>query len=118
MAKLRHGLIPGTDDLACDDGITARPPGTRHVAAAVTVLARRWHRPDLDMRPISTADGRARPAVAGPRSRTLLSPVAGGLGPSSEAVPFVAGAVRAVFGGAPTRPVRVSSAGEHARAHA
>ena len=122
VGKVRYGLMLREDGIAYDDGTTARLTETHFVmttttANAVTVFrnlefARQCLWPDLDVHLISTTDGWAQFAVAGPNSRALLSKVVDGLDLSNEAFPFMACAECTVFGGTPARLFRISFSGE------
>ncbi len=122
VGKVRYGLMLREDGFAFDDGTTARLSETHFVmttttANAVTVFrnmefARQCLWPDLDVHLISTTDGWAQFAVAGPNSRALLSKVVDGLDLSNEAFGFMACADCTVFGGTPARLFRISFSGE------
>ena len=122
VGKVRYGLMLREDGIAYDDGTTARL-GENHfvmtttTANAVTVFrnmefARQCLWPDLDVHLISTTDGWAQFAVAGPKSRELLSKVVDDLDLSNEAFPFMACTECTVFGGTPARLFRISFSGE------
>lgn len=122
VGKVRYGLMLREDGIAYDDGTTARLSETHFVmttttANAVTVFrnmefARQCLWPDLDVHLISTTDGWAQFAVAGPNSRALLSRVVDDLDLSNDAFPFMACASCTVFGGTRARLFRISFSGE------
>ena len=122
VGKVRYGLMLREDGFAYDDGTTARLSETHFVmttttANAVTVFrnmefARQCLWPDLDVHMISTTDGWAQFAVAGPNSRALLSKVVDNLDLSNEAFPFMACSECTVFGSTPARLFRISFSGE------
>ena len=122
VGKVRYGLMLREDGIAYDDGTTARLSETHFVmttttANAVTVFrnlefARQCLWPDLDVHLISTTDGWAQFAVAGPNSRALLSKAVDSLDLSNEAFPFMACTECTVFGGTPARLFRISFSGE------
>ena len=122
VGRLRYGLMLREDGAAYDDGTTARLSETRYVMTTTTAnaglvfrnleFARQCLWPDLDVHLISTTDGWAQFAVAGPRSRALLVRAVDGLDLSNEAFPFMACAECTVFGGTPARLFRISFSGE------
>ena len=123
MGRVRYGLMLREDGVAYDDGTTARLAEHHYVmttttANAVTVFrrlefARQCLWPDLDVHLISTTDGWAQFAVAGPKSRRPAAQ-GGGRGPrlSNEAFPFMACGEVTVCGGTPARLFRISFSGE------
>ena len=120
VGKVRYGLMLREDGIAYDDGTTARLTDTHFVmttttANAVTVFrnlefARQCLWPDLDVHLISTTDGWAQFAVAGPKSRALLEKVVD-IDISNEAFPFMACGPCRVFN-VPGRLFRISFSGE------
>ena len=122
VGKVRYGLMLREDGVAYDDGTTARLSENHFVmttttANAVTVFrnmefARQCLWPDLDVHLISTTDGWAQFAVAGPNSRPLLQKVVDDLDLSNDAFPFMACTECTVFGGTPARLFRISFSGE------
>ena len=122
VGKVRYGVMLRDDGFMYDDGTTARLSETHFVmttttANAVTVFrnmefARQCLWPDLDVHLISTTDGWAQFAVAGPNSRALLSKVVDDLDLSNEGFPFMACAECTVCGGTPGRLFRISFSGE------
>ena len=125
VGKVRYGLMLREDGIAYDDGTTARL-GENHfvmtttTANAVVVFrrmefARQCLWPDLDVHLISTTDGWAQFAVAGPNSRKLLRKVVDADHDiSNEAFPFMACGEVTVCGGMPARLFRISFSGEMA----
>ncbi|MEI4234320.1 sarcosine oxidase subunit alpha family protein [Roseovarius sp. D22-M7] len=125
VGKVRYGLMLREDGVAYDDGTTARLAEHHYVmttttANAVTVFrrlefARQCLWPDLDVHLISTTDGWAQFAVAGPKSRDLLRKVVDAdQDLSNEAFPFMACGAVTVCGGTPARLFRISFSGEMA----
>ena len=123
VGKVRYGLMLREDGIAYDDGTTARLAETHFVmttttANAVTVFrnmefARQCLWPDLDVHLISTTDGWAQFAVAGPNARKLLAKIVDdGFDLSNEGFPFMACAALTVCGGTPARLFRISFSGE------
>ena len=123
VGKARYGLMLREDGIAYDDGTTARMGEHHYVmttttANAVTVFrrlefARQCLWPDLDVHLISTTDGWAQFAVAGPNARNLLRKVVDEAHDlSNEVFPFMACAEVTVCGGTPARLFRISFSGE------
>ncbi|PWE33794.1 sarcosine oxidase subunit alpha [Maritimibacter sp. 55A14] len=123
VGRVRYGLMLREDGIAYDDGTTARLGENHYVmttttANAVTVFrnmefARQCLWPDLDVHLISTTDGWAQFAVAGPNSRNLLRKVVDAAHDiSKDAFPFMACAEVTVCGGTPARLFRISFSGE------
>ena len=122
VGKVRYGLMLREDGIVYDDGTTARLSETHFVMTTTTAnavlvfrnleFARQCLWPDLDVHLISTTDGWAQFAVAGPNSRALLSKVVDDLDLSNEAFPFMGCAECTVFGGTPARLFRISFSGE------
>ncbi len=123
VGKVRYGLMLREDGIAMDDGTTARFSETHFVMTTTTANAgpvfrhlefcRQCLWPDLDVHLISTTDGWAQFAVAGPRSRDLLRKI---VDPdhdiSNDAFPFMACGELTVCGGTPARLFRISFSGE------
>ena len=122
VGKVRYGLMLREDGTAYDDGTCARLSETHYVMTTTTAnagtvfrnleFARQCLWPSLDVHLISTTDGWAQFAVAGPNSRALLSKVVDGMDLSNDAFPFMACAQCTVFGGTPARLFRISFSGE------
>ncbi|MEM9441861.1 MAG: glycine cleavage T C-terminal barrel domain-containing protein, partial [Pseudomonadota bacterium] len=123
IGKTRYGLMLREDGIAFDDGTTARLGEQHYLMTTTTANAALVFRhlefcrqclwPDLDVHLISTTDGWAQFAVAGPNSRQLLQKI---VDPShdisNEAFPFMACAELTVCGGTPARLFRISFSGE------
>ncbi|MDE0209219.1 MAG: sarcosine oxidase subunit alpha, partial [Boseongicola sp.] len=122
VGKVRYGLMLREDGICYDDGTTARLSESHFVMTTTTAnavpvfrnleFARQCLWPDLDVHLISTTDGWAQFAVAGPNSRALLSKAVDDLDLSNDAFPFMACAECSVFGGTPARLFRISFSGE------
>jgi len=122
VGKVRYGLMLREDGIAYDDGTTARLSETHFVMTTTTAnavlvfrnmeFARQCLWPDLDVHLISTTDGWAQFAVAGPNSRALIAKVVDDLDVSNDAFPFMACTNCTVFGGTPARLFRISFSGE------
>ena len=123
VGKVRYGLMLREDGIAYDDGTTARLGESHYVMTTTTAnaglvfaqleFARQCLWPGLDVHLISTTDGWAQFAVAGPNSRNLLIRI---LDPehdiSNEAFPFMACGEFTACGGHPVRLFRISFSGE------
>ena len=125
VGKVRYGLMLREDGIAYDDGTTARLGENHFVMTTTTAnavlvfrrleFARQCLWPGLDVHLISTTDGWAQFAVAGPNSRNLLSKVVDApFDLSSEAFPFMACSELTICGGTPARLFRISFSGEMA----
>ncbi len=123
VGKARYGLMLREDGIAYDDGTAARLSENHFVMTTTTVnaalvfrrleFARQCLWPNLDVHLISTTDGWAQFAVAGPNARKLLSKVVDSpLDLSNESFPFMACANLSVCGGTPARLFRISFSGE------
>ena len=123
VGKVRYGLMLREDGICYDDGTTARMDEDHYVMTTTTAnavlvyrnleFARQCLWPDLDVHIISTTDGWAQFAVAGPKSRDLLRKVVdGSFDLSNEAFPFMSCGKVTVFGGTPARLFRISFSGE------
>ena len=86
VGKTRYGLMLREDGIAMDDGTTARLGDEHHYVMTTTTanagpvfrhleFCRQCLWPDLDVHLISTTDGWAQFAVAGPNSRNLLQKI-------------------------------------------
>ena len=125
VGKVRYGLMLREDGIAYDDGTTARLGENHFVMTTTTAnavlvfrrleFARQCLWPGLDVHLISTTDGWAQFAVAGPNSRNLLSKVVDApFDLSNEAFPFMACSELTICGGTPARLFRISFSGEMA----
>ncbi len=122
VGKVRYGLMLREDGYAYDDGTTARLSETHFVMTTTTAnavlvfrnmeFARQCLWPDLDVHLISTTDGWAQFAVAGPNSRRLLEKVVDDFDLSNDAFPFMACAELTICGSTSARLFRISFSGE------
>lgn len=121
IGRLRYGIMLGEDGFIIDDGATARlgehdyfMSTTTANAASVLAFAERllqtaWR--DLEVHVTTTTDQWAAFAVAGPKSRALLSSLAPDADLSATAMPNNA-FVEAVIADVPVRIHRMSFSGE------
>jgi heterotetrameric sarcosine oxidase alpha subunit len=125
VGKVRYGLMLREDGIAYDDGTTARLAENHYVMTTTTAnavlvfrrleFARQCLWPGLDVHLISTTDGWAQFAVAGPNARKLISKIVDdGFDLSNEAFPFMACGALTICGGTPARLFRISFSGEMA----
>ena len=125
VGKVRYGLMLREDGIAYDDGTTARLGENHFVMTTTTAnavlvfrrleFARQCLWPGLDVHLISTTDGWAQFAVAGPNSRNLLSKIVDApFDLSNDAFPFMACSELTICGGTPARLFRISFSGEMA----
>ncbi|MFT4717167.1 MAG: heterotetrameric sarcosine oxidase alpha subunit [Paracoccaceae bacterium] len=123
VGKVRYGLMLREDGIVMDDGTTARLGENHFVMTTTTANAvgvfrhmefcRQCLWPGLDVQMISTTDGWAQFAVAGPNARNLLSKIVDKeIDISNEAFPFMACGEVTVCGGTPARLFRISFSGE------
>lgn len=123
VGKVRYGLMLREDGMVMDDGTTARFSDTHFVMTTTTANAgpvfrhmefvRQCLCPEMDVHLISTTDGWAQFAVAGPNARKLLQKVVDADHDiSNEAFPFMACGEVSVCGGTPGRLFRISFSGE------
>ena len=123
VGKVRYGLMLREDGIAYDDGTTARLGKNHFVMTTTTAnaalvfrrleFARQCLWPGLDVHLISTTDGWAQFAVAGPNARKLLSKVVDTpFNLSNEAFPFMACGLLTVCNGTAARLFRISFSGE------
>ncbi len=121
VGKVRYGLMMREDGIVMDDGTTARLRENHFIMTTTTAnagpvfrhmeFARQCLWPGMDVHLISTTDGWAQFAVAGPNARNLLSKIVD-MDISNEAFPFMACAETTVCGGTPARLFRISFSGE------
>ncbi len=121
VGKVRYGLMMREDGIVMDDGTTARLGENHFVMTTTTANAgpvfrhmefcRQCLWPGMDVHLISTTDGWAQFAVAGPNARKLLEKVVD-IDISNEAFPFMACGETTVCGGTPARLFRISFSGE------
>ncbi|WP_433461607.1 FAD-dependent oxidoreductase [Spirillospora sp. CA-128828] len=117
--RCRYGVMCGTDGMIVDDGVVARlGPDRFHLttttgnAARVLDWLEEWLQtewPDLRVRCTSVTDQWAVVALAGPRSRDVLTALAPGL--DAGAFPFMS-LREADVAGLPARIFRISYSGE------
>ena len=122
VGKVRYGLMLREDGLLYDDGTCARLAEDHYVVTTTTAnaglvyrqmeFARQGLWPDLDVQLISTTDAWAQIAVAGPKSRALLSRIVDDTDLSNEAFPFMACAALTICDGLRARLFRISFSGE------
>ncbi len=122
VGRVRYGLMLREDGHAWDDGTCARMGETHYIVTTTTAnagpvyrhmeFARQCLWPELDVTLISTTDAWAQIAVAGPRSRALLSRIADGADLSNDAFPFMACGAITICGGLRARLFRISFSGE------
>ncbi len=123
VGKVRYGIMLREDGICYDDGTTARMSDNHYVMTTTTAnaglvyqrleFARQCLWPDLDVHLISTTDGWAQYAVAGPNSRKLLQKILDEeYDISNEAFPFMACGTVKVCNGTPARLFRISFSGE------
>ena len=121
VGKTRYGLMLREDGIAMDDGTAARLAEDHFVVTTTTANAVGVYRhmefvhqclyPDLDVHMISTTEGWAQFAIAGPQSRTLVSRVVD-MDVSNEAFEFMACAETRLKNGLRARLFRISFSGE------
>ena len=123
VGKVRYGIMLREDGICYDDGTTARMSENHFVMTTTTAnavlvfrrmeFARQCLWPNMDVHLISTTDGWAQFAVAGPNARNLLRKVVDEAHDmSNEAFPFMACGEVTVCGGMPARLFRISFSGE------
>jgi methylglutamate dehydrogenase subunit C len=122
VGMVRYGLMLREDGHAYDDGTCARLAEDHYVVTTTTAnaglvfqrmeFARQCLWPELDVQLISTTDAWAQIAVAGPKSRELLSRIVDDFDLSNEAFPFMACAPLTICGGLRARLFRISFSGE------
>lgn len=123
VGKTRYGLMLREDGIAMDDGTAGRLAEDHFVVTTTTANAVKIYQhmefvrqclcPDMDVQLISTTEGWAQYAVAGPNSRKLLQKI---VDPefdiSNDGFPFMACANITVCGGLRARLFRISFSGE------
>jgi len=123
VGKVRYGLMLREDGIVMDDGTTARMGENHFVMTTTTAQAglvfrhlefcRQCLWPELDVHLISTTDGWAQFAVAGPNARKLLQKI---VDPehdiSNEAFPYMGCGEITICGGTVARLFRISFSGE------
>ncbi len=122
VGKARYGLMLREDGMILDDGTTSRLTDDTYVMTTTTALAgpvmthlefcAQVHWPDLDVRLASVSDQWAQMAIAGPRSRDILSEIVDA-DISNEAFPYLSARDVSLFQGAlKGRLFRISFSGE------
>ncbi len=122
VGKARYGLMLREDGFIYDDGTLSRLAGDRYFMTTTTALAAGvlshmefcaqvlW--PDLDVRFTSVSDQWAQIAIAGPKSRVLLTQIVDD-DISNDAFPFLAAGTVSLLGGQlAARLFRISYSGE------
>ena len=121
VGKARYGLMLREDGIVMDDGTTTRISENHYhmtttTAQAANVLSHLeyylqivW--PELNVNVVSTTEQWAGAAIAGPKSRDMLSKLYPDLDVSNDALPFM-GYKEADFFGLPSRIFRISFSGE------
>lgn len=123
VGKVRYGLMLREDGIAMDDGTAGRLAEDHFVVTTTTANAARVYQhmefvrqclmSDADVQLISTTEGWAQYAVAGPNSRKLLQKI---IDPefdiTNEGFPFMACGNITVCGGLRARLFRISFSGE------
>ncbi|APX25673.1 MAG: sarcosine oxidase subunit alpha family protein [Rhodobacteraceae bacterium] len=122
VGRVRYGIMLREDGFLYDDGTCARLAEDHYVVTTTTAnaglvyrqmeFARQCLWPEMDVQLISTTDAWAQIAVAGPKSRTLLSRIVDDFDLSTEAFPFMGCAELTVCGGLRARLFRISFSGE------
>ena len=122
VGRVRYGLMLREDGKCYDDGTTARMSENHFVMTTTTAnavlvyrnmeFARQCLFPDMDVHLISTTDQWAQFAVAGPKSRDVISKLVDDIDVSNDGFPFMACADVTICGGTPARLFRISFSGE------
>ena len=123
VGKTRYGLMLREDGVVYDDGTTARLSENHFIMTTTTANAvgvfrnlEFYHQciwPELDVHFISSTDGWAQFAIAGPNSRKLLQKVIDKtFDISNEKFPFMACKELTICGGSAARLFRISFSGE------
>jgi sarcosine oxidase subunit alpha len=125
VGRARYGLMLREDGFAMDDGTTARL-GEQHFIMTTTTanagkvmqhleFCRQVLWPELDVSLVSVSDHWAQYAVAGPRSRDVLTKLVDApFDISNEGFPRMGAGELTICGGVPARLFRVSFSGEMA----
>ena len=121
IGKARYGVMLREDGIVMDDGTTTRISENHYhmtttTAQAANVLSHLeyylqivW--PELNVNVVSTTEQWAGAALAGPKSRDVLSKLFPNLDVSNEALPFM-GYIEGDLFGVPARIFRISFSGE------
>lgn len=120
--KVRYGLMLREDGQLYDDGTCACMGEGHYVVTTTTAnaglvfqrmeFARQCLWPNLDVTLVSITDAWAQIAVAGPKSRTLLSRIVDDFDLSNDAFPFMGCAELTICKGLRARLFRISFSGE------
>ena len=121
VGKARYGVMLREDGMIMDDGTTTRISENHYhmtttTAQAANVLSHLeyylqivW--PELNVNVVSTTEQWAGAAIAGPKSRDMLSKLFPDLDVSNESLPFM-GYIESNLFGVPARIFRISFSGE------
>jgi len=123
VGKVRYGLMLREDGIVKDDGTAARLAEDHFIVTTTTANAgsvyqhmefvRQCLMPDADVQLISTTEGWAQYAIAGPNARRLLQKIVDpAFDISNEAFPFMGCGNITVCGGLRARLFRISFSGE------
>lgn len=122
VGKARYGLMLREDGMVMDDGTTSRLAEDHYImttttanAAGVMAHMEYCHQviwPELDVQYVSVTEQWAQMAIAGPKSRDVLSRIVDDFDISNEAFPFMGAAELTILGGMPARLFRISFSGE------
>ena len=123
VGKVRYGLMLREDGLVMDDGTTARIGEDHFIMTTTTMNAESVYRhlefchqclwPEMDVRLISITDAWAQIAIAGPKSRKIMSKIVDKqFDISNENFPFMACKELTICGGINARLFRISFSGE------
>ncbi|GLK56196.1 sarcosine oxidase subunit alpha [Methylopila capsulata] len=124
VGKARYGVMLREDGFAMDDGTVARlspthyyvTTSTAHAAQAMRHLeyCRQWLWPELDVHLASITDQWAKYAIAGPRSRDVVTALVDDADVSDAGLPYLGVKEVTVGGGVKARLFRLSFSGEMA----
>ena len=123
VGKVRYGLMLREDGIVMDDGTTARMSENHFIMTTTTVNAESVYRhlefchqclwPEMDVHLISTTDAWAQIAIAGPKSRKIISKIVDKqFDVSNKNFPFMACKEITICGGVLARLFRISFSGE------
>ena len=123
IGRARYCLLLREDGIVLDDGTVSRLGHAHFILSTTTLHAEEVLRhieychqvlaPSMDVRIVAVTDHWAQLAIAGPRSRELLSQIVDApCGISGEHFPFMAVAAVTVCGGVTARLFRISFSGE------
>jgi heterotetrameric sarcosine oxidase alpha subunit len=119
--RARYGVMLREDGMVFDDGTVSRLGSDHYFITVTTVNAsavmqhmefcHQVHWPELDVQFCTVSEAWAAMAVAGPKSREVLSRAVKGIDLSNDVFPFMA-VGECTIGGAPVRLFRISFSGE------